>query len=80
MSFQHLTAAGLIALGALLSLPIFAMQAATGAEDDEATCLYERNRGAHHLCIRKTAFNTDLCRTIAHFAEKIMYRPPSSRG
>ncbi|KXG87755.1 transglycosylase SLT domain-containing protein [Agrobacterium bohemicum] len=70
MNFNNLTTAGLIALGALLSLPIFATQAAVGAEDDEAACLYERSRGAHNICIRKSSFNTDLCRTMARFAEE----------
>ncbi|WP_407026561.1 transglycosylase SLT domain-containing protein [Agrobacterium rosae] len=68
MSFHDLTAAGLIALVAMLSMPMFTTQVALSAEDGEEACLYERNRGAQRICIRKAAFNADLCRTIAHFA------------
>jgi len=34
---------------------------------DKSGCLYERS-GAISLCIRRETFNTDLCRTIEHFA------------
>lgn len=68
MSFYDLTAAGLIALVAMLSMPMSTTQVALSAENGREACLYERNRGAQRICIRKAAFNADLCRTIAHFA------------
>ncbi|POO56114.1 glycosyl transferase [Agrobacterium rosae] len=54
----------------MLSMPMFTTQVALGAEDGGEACLYERNRGAQLICIRKAAFNADLCRTIAHFAQE----------
>lgn len=46
---------------------------AAGADGDgspqEKKCLYERTDASPPLCIGRKTFNTDLCRTIEHFAE-----------
>jgi soluble lytic murein transglycosylase-like protein len=42
---------------------------AAADEREPPDCLYERADGSALLCIRKAAFNADLCRTIGHFAE-----------
>lgn len=56
------------AIGIAAGVPAMSAGDAAADADRDGPCLYERNRGPHPICIRKTNFNADLCHAIEHFA------------
>ncbi|WP_284774194.1 lytic transglycosylase domain-containing protein [Agrobacterium sp. lyk4-40-TYG-31] len=68
MNIKHIALVSAISMA--VGVPSMSADRAIAAEDSDAACLYERNRGPHPICIRKASFNADLCSTIEHFARE----------